>query len=114
MRILQPWFDNPAGPMPAVLPVIVHNGPRPWSYPTELRELAGTHPEEIQRHLLSLDHLVVDLSRIDDAALSSDLRLRTGLMALKHGTTEKEELLTLLDSLLAEVPLLETMDRLYY
>jgi hypothetical protein len=111
MRILMQWYyDDPDGPMPAVLPVIVHNGPRPWNQPTELRELAGPVPEVIQRHLLSLDHVVVDLSLIDDAALSEDLRLRAGLMALKHGTRDKPDLIARLDIVLADVPRLELLD----
>jgi len=111
IRILEPWYRDPTGPMPAVLPVIVHNGPRPWTLPTELRELAGNYPQDIQRHLLSLDHLVVDLCHIDDGALSQDQRLRAGLMALKYGTREKEELVTRLDSVLADLPQLEAIDR---
>jgi hypothetical protein len=105
IRILEKWYHtNPDGPMPAVLPVIVHNGPRPWAYSTELRELAGPYPDVIQRHLLSLNHIVVDLCRVDDEALSEDLRLRAGLMALKHGTREREDLISHLDIVLADVP----------
>jgi hypothetical protein len=111
MRILEKWYHtNPDGPMPAVLPVIVHNGPRPWAYSTELRDLAGPYPDVIQRHLLSLNHIVVDLCRVDDEALSEDLRLRAGLMALKHGTREREDLISHLDSVLADVPRLEVVD----
>jgi hypothetical protein len=95
------WLQtSPTGPMPVVVPVLVHNGLKPWPHSTQLTELAGKVHVAIRQHMLSLDHLLVDLATMDKA-LSGDPHLRTVLRALKHG--KRKDLHVDLDSLIADV-----------
>jgi hypothetical protein len=74
-RMLQSFLDNwhrrspGARYLPAILPVVLHHGPRPWRAPTSLLEL--TDLSEQQRadfapHLLSLDFVLDDLRTVPD------------------------------------------------
>jgi len=85
--VLQRWHEkHPGTELPAVVSVLVHNGPTPWNFSTQLADLTGPVPLTIREHMLSLKHVLVDLQTIDDNDLSRSPDLRTILRALKHGT----------------------------
>ena len=73
-------------PFPAVVPVLLSQGPRPWTAPLRLHEvvdldgpLAGLAP-----HVPDFAPILVDLALIDDEDLRGDDRSRLGLRLLKH------------------------------
>jgi hypothetical protein len=76
--------------LPAVLPVVLYQGTRPWTAPTSLLELTDLSDEarrDLGPHLLSLRYVlddlrVVEVGDIDARALSPAPRLTLGLM--KH------------------------------
>jgi hypothetical protein len=76
--------------LPAVLPVVLYQGSRPWTAPTSLLELTDLSDEarrDLGPHLLSLRYVldelrVVEVGEIDARALSPVPRLTLGIM--KH------------------------------
>jgi hypothetical protein len=95
-RMVQTFLDNwhrrtpGAKYLPAVLPVVLHHGPRPWRAPTSLLELTDLSEQQrtdFAEHLLSLDFVLDDLrtvpdENIDARPLGPLARLVLGIM--KH------------------------------
>jgi Putative transposase, YhgA-like len=50
--------------LPAVLPLVLYNGKRPWTAPLGLRSLFKAVPPGLERHLPQLDYLLVDEGRL--------------------------------------------------
>jgi hypothetical protein len=60
--------------LPAVLPVVLHHGPRPWNAPTsllELTDLSEPARADLAGHLLSLDFVLDDLRTVPDEAIDA-------------------------------------------
>ena len=109
VRILVRWYEqNKRLPLPAVLPLLAHHGPRGWRLSCEFVDLFGEVPAPLRQYLPSFRHALVDLARIDDNALSAEVRLRAFLKALKYSVRPK--LVTRLDIILAEAHLLDVVD----
>lgn len=71
------WLaDNPgARRVPAVIPVVLYHGPKPWSAPTSLVEVIDLEPDDLAavgEHVPSFSFVLDDLSAVDE----SDLRSR--------------------------------------
>lgn len=81
--------------LPAILPVVLHHGPRPWSAPTSLLELTDLTDQaraDLAGHLLSFRFVLHDLHTVPDEALDTPLldplpRLALGNM--KHCKSEE-------------------------
>lgn len=95
-------------PLPAVLPLLVHQGHASWSVSCEFADLFGAVPEALRPYLPSFRHALVDLAQTEDSALSGQARLRAFLKALKY--CRHPDLPRLLDILLAEAPELTKED----
>lgn len=109
VRILESWHQqNERLPLPPVLPLLVHQGPKGWNLSCEFVDLFGEIPPPLRQYLPSFRHALVDLERIDDAALSAQVRLRAFLKALKYAL--RPDLPARLDILLAEAPSLDVTD----
>jgi predicted transposase/invertase (TIGR01784 family) len=109
VRILVRWYEqNKRLPLPPVLPLLAHHGPRGWNLSCQFADLFGELPAPIRQYLPSFHHALVDLARIDDGALSAQVRLRAFLKALKY--VLHSELPTRIQTLLAEAPALEDAD----
>lgn len=68
LRILRSLERNdlgPGGELPPLLPVVVYNGERRWTAPTDLRELFAAVPRELLGYLPLHRYLVVDLRQRD-------------------------------------------------
>ncbi|MEM6454681.1 MAG: Rpn family recombination-promoting nuclease/putative transposase, partial [Acidobacteriota bacterium] len=50
-------------PLPAILPVVVYNGDRPWTAPTRLEALIQDVPEAFAPYRPTLQYLAIDLNR---------------------------------------------------
>ena len=75
LRIVDGLETRELGPRrlyPPVLPVVLYNGDRPWTAPTDLRELFAAAPAEVVGYLPRHRYLVVDIPRLDAAALPPD------------------------------------------
>ncbi len=60
--------------LPAVLPVVLHHGPRPWRAPTSLLELTDLSEQaraDLAGHLLSLDFVLDDLRTVPDEVIDA-------------------------------------------
>jgi predicted transposase YdaD len=110
VRILVNWHEQNEQrlPLPAVLPLLVHQGPGAWMVSCEFKDLFGIVPEPLRPYLPSFRHALVDLAQMDDSALSGQARLRTFLKALKY--SRRSDLAQRIDILLAEAPVLEEAD----
>jgi hypothetical protein len=81
--------------LPAVLPVLLYQGSRPWTAPTSLLELTDLSDEarrDLGPYLLSLRYVlddlrVAELGEIDARALSPTVRLTLGVMKLRDSET---------------------------
>lgn len=84
-RILAQWYrEHKRLPLPAVLPVVAHHGPKGWKFSTEFIDLFGEIPAALRPYLLSFRHALVDLAGIEDNALSEQVWPRTFLKVLKY------------------------------
>jgi hypothetical protein len=89
---LRHWLDGhpDAEYLPAILPVVLYQGTRPWRAPTSLLELTNLSPEarlDLAPHLLQFSFVLDDLCATDDRDIDARLvgpvpRLTLGLM--KH------------------------------
>jgi predicted transposase YdaD len=110
VRILANWYkhNKPRLPLPVVLPLLVHQGPRAWRVSCEFADLFGAVPHPLRPYLPSFRHALVDLGQTEDKELSEQARLRAFLKALKY--CRRPELPQHIDILLAEAPVLEETD----
>lgn len=110
VRILTDWYNqnNQQLPLPPILPLLAHQGPKGWTFSCEFMDLFGTVPEPLRPYLPAFQHVLVDLPQIDDQALSAEVRLRAFLKALKYG--RRHDLLDCIDLVLAEAPALREVD----
>ena len=77
--------EHPREPhLPPVLPVVLHAGARPWTSPTDVRELfdLARLPASLQRHLPSLAYVLDDLRDVPPATLRRRALSVFGLCAL--------------------------------
>jgi len=95
-------------PLPPVLPLLAHQGPGAWKPSCEFADLFGAVPASLSPYLPSFRHALVDLARVEDPALSTEIRLRAFLKALKF--IRRPDLLDCIDILLAEAPVLQEED----
>jgi hypothetical protein len=70
-RFLDDWHRSHPGSryVPAVLPVVLHHGPRPWRAPTSLlalTDLSDAARADLAGHLLGLDFVLDDLRTVPD------------------------------------------------
>jgi predicted transposase YdaD len=102
VRILSQWYEQNQRklPLPAVLPLLANQGPDEWKYSCEFADLFGTVPAPLSPYLPSFRHALVDLARVGDLALSTEVRLRAFLKALKY--SRRSDLPDCIDILLAE------------
>ena len=110
LRMLTDWYDQNKRqlPLPPVLPLLAYHGPRGWTFSCEFTDLFGVVPEPLRPYLPAFRHAMVDLTQIDDGALSVELRLRALLKALKY--SRRPDLRECLDLVLAEVSALGEKD----
>ncbi|KAF0138783.1 MAG: hypothetical protein FD153_1108 [Rhodospirillaceae bacterium] len=64
-------------PLPAIVTMVVYNGAAPWTVPLSLAE-APAAEAAMRPCILDFHYSLVDLSRIPDAELSRERRLRVG------------------------------------
>ena len=110
VRMLTDWYNQNQHqlPLPPVLPLLAYQGPRGWTFSCEFTDLFGAVPEPLRPYLPAFRHAVIDLTQIDDADLSVELRLRALLKVLKY--TRRPDLNECLDVVLAEWSTLDEKD----
>lgn len=76
--MVQIWLDHrrshPRGRLPAIVPVVMHQGRRRWNAPTELLDLFDLDPDTaaaMQPWLPRFEFLLDDLTRVDEADLQA-------------------------------------------
>ncbi len=69
---LEPDDLGPGGEYPFVLPVVVYNGGRPWTAPTDIGDLLAPVPKELLGYRPRLRYLLVEIQTKEPAALPPD------------------------------------------
>jgi predicted transposase/invertase (TIGR01784 family) len=93
---------RPGDRIPAVLPVVLYNGKRPWRAPLDLASLFVEIPKSLRRHLPRLRYLLLDESRLD---LDRPELSRNRIASLfRIETCEPEDLPRLTDQLARLLP----------
>ena len=59
---------GPDGLLPAVFPVVIYNGRRPWNAPLKLSELITPVPEPLRSFLPAMSYFVLDEGRVQSLA----------------------------------------------
>ena len=110
VRLLTSWYDQNKQrlPLPAVLPLVVHQGPGGWAASREFVDLFGDVPAPLRHYLPSFRHALVYLGPMENRDLSDEVRLQAFLKALKY--CQRPDLPACMDIVLAEAPLLENRD----
>jgi Putative transposase, YhgA-like len=84
-RILTRWSkQHQKSPLPPIVPIVVHHGPEGWEYATDFSDLYGDVPDALRPYLISFRHSLIDLVKIADSDLSTHLRARSFLKAMKY------------------------------
>ena len=112
VRLLSRWYRQNGRqlPLPPVLPLLAHQGPKRWKWSCEFVDLFGAVPEPMKPYLPSFRHALVDLAPMDDQSLSSKVRLRAFLKALKY--CRRADLPDRLSTVLGDAPELDEEDLL--
>ena len=76
-------------PLPAVLPVVLYNGARPWRAAREMRELIATVGPDLARYQPAQRYHVVDERHLAENGLPSD-NLMTSVVALEQSGSAKD------------------------
>jgi len=110
VRFLTHWYkeNKKKLPLPPVLPLLAHQGPGDWKYSCEFADLFGAVPAPLSPYLPSFRHGLLDLAQVEDPALSTEVRLRAFLKALKY--SRRPDLADCIDILLAEALALNKKD----
>jgi hypothetical protein len=110
VRVLVQWYDENKQqlPLPAVLPLLAHQGPEGWTCSCEFADLFGPVPEALRRYLPSFQHALIDLAPMDHRTLSAEVRLRAFLKALKY--SRRPDFADCVDIVFAELPALDDRD----
>jgi Putative transposase, YhgA-like len=69
---------------PVILPIIIHNGPRPWPHSRQFAALFPGAGAELAAHVPTFSHALIDLAALPDSALSSDPVLAAKLAVAKN------------------------------
>lgn len=69
---------------PLILPVVIHNGPRPWPHPPQFANLFPAAGIEMAGHVPAFSHALIDLAAVPDTRLSSDPVLAAKLAVAKN------------------------------
>ena len=70
--------------LPAVLPVVLYDGGRPWNAPEEMSELIEQIPGGLDRYQPRMQYLLLEESRYTDEELSSLRNLVAALFRLEN------------------------------
>ena len=93
LRIWQRWHDErgEGSPLPAIVPVVLYHGGRPWSAPRAFEELVHVPARlgaEVRPYIPSFRYLVDDLSQVTDEALRGRAMMtalaKLAAVSLKH------------------------------
>ncbi len=91
------------GLLPAVFPLVVYQGKKPWTVPLCFSGIVNV-PEEVRGHLLDFAFGLLDLGKVEDRQLSSEPELRAGLTVLKYAKrVSAENVEEVLEQVVAEV-----------
>jgi Putative transposase, YhgA-like len=108
-RVLVRWHkEHRKVPLPPVVPILVHQGPGGWTYSTDFGELYGAVPDALRPYLMSFQHVLIDLAKIEDSALSAHSRPRSFFKAMKY--IQRKDLPDRFDCLLLDAPALPKAD----
>jgi len=83
LRIWENFLAN-SQPLVPILPWVLYNGVGPWRAARSLAELIPV-PESWKRYIPALELPILDIGRMDDAAMSGEPILHATLKLLKYG-----------------------------
>lgn len=80
---------KPGDRLPAVLPVVLYNGERPWYAPSSVEELIGPVPAPLRRYQPQYRYLLLDELHTE-VSLGVERNTVAGMMALEQSSTAEE------------------------
>lgn len=86
--------------LPAILPIVLHSGRKPWSAAEEMSLLVGDAPRGFEQYRPRLRYLLIDQARYDDAELAT--RRNLAAMLFRIESCRRYELMPQLLSTLLE------------
>ena len=91
LRALDKDDLGPGGEHPPILPVVVYNGARRWTAPTDVRDLFAPVPRELLGYLPRHQYLLIEIQTLDPARLPPDNVLSTIAMFEQAGSPGQVE-----------------------
>jgi len=99
LRALDKEDLGPGGEHPPILPVVVYNGERRWTAPTDVRDLFAHVPRELLGYLPRHRYLLIEVRTLDPSRLPADNVL--SVIARFEQTSSTEQVEELASSLAA-------------
>lgn len=99
-------------PLPAVVPMVIYNGERPWKGPRRFSDLLDAS-KQVKRLTVDFELVLVDVGRESASALSAHPTLRGGLLGLKAAATPVTHLQAVISQMLAALAHDESTLRLF-
>ena len=89
---------KPGHPLPPVLPIVLYNGGKTWTAPTELAALLPQVPGRVADYLPQLRYLLIDENRYGEEELAAMHNLVAAIIRFEHPAND-QALLALIDLL---------------
>nr|MBP8284532.1 Rpn family recombination-promoting nuclease/putative transposase [Chromatiaceae bacterium] len=89
---------KPGHPLPPVLPIVLYNGGKTWTAPTELAALLPAVPGRVADFLPQLRYLLIDENRYGEAELAAMHNLVAAIIRFEHPAND-QALMALIDLL---------------
>ena len=87
--MVQKWFklireDEFEGYLPIIVPIIVHHGRRRWRHSLEFADLFNLPSEDFRQYVPQFEHLLHDISHIDEERFKTTTLLRIVQLIMKY------------------------------
>ena len=87
--MVQKWFklirdDEYEGYLPIIVPIIVHHGRRRWRHSLEFADLFNLPSEDFRQYVPQFEHLLHDISHIDEERFKTTTLLRIVQLLMKY------------------------------
>ena len=89
---------KPGHPLPPVLPIVLYNGGKTWTAPTDLAALLPRVPGLVANYLPQLQYLLIDENRYGEEELAAMRNLVAAIIRFEHPAND-QALLGLIDLL---------------
>jgi hypothetical protein len=97
------------GPLPLIIPVVIYHGPWAWNFSLSFEDLFQVPSAEFSVYIPKFDHVLHDISHLDEKDIKGTIALRATQLLLKY--IQVPELRERLPEILALLGKLSTKER---